>query len=65
MNDKGARTFLYALLIIFNVFLWTLLFAFQWEISLRIREVEYFGNQLFPVGIHIVPLPLIWGLCTS
>ena len=63
MNDKGARTFLYALLIIFNVFLWTLLFAFQWEISLRIREVEYFGNQLFPVGIHIVPLPLIYGVC--
>ncbi len=64
MRDKGTRTFLYALLIVINVFLWTLLAAFHWEISLRIREVEYFERQLFPVGIHIVPLPFIYGACT-
>jgi signal transduction histidine kinase len=63
MREKGTRTFIYALLIIFNAFLWTLLFAVQWEISLRVREVEYFERQLFPVGIHIVPLPVIYGIC--
>ncbi len=64
MRDRGTRTFLYTLLIVFNAFLWLLLIAFHWEISLRIREVEYFERQLFPVGIHVVPLPVIYAACT-
>jgi len=63
MREKGTRTLIYALLIIFNAFLWILLVAFHWELSLRIREVEYFERQLFPVGIHIVPLPVIYVIC--
>ncbi len=63
MREKGTRTVIYALLTIFNASLWTLLIAFHWELSLRTREVEYFERQLFPVGIHTVPLPVIYGIC--
>ena len=54
------RTLIYVLLIVINVFLWIMLVAFQWEVSLRAREVEYFEKQLFPIGIHTVPLPFIF-----
>jgi two-component system sensor histidine kinase HydH len=58
------RTFLWTLLGIFNAFLWLLLLAFHWEISLRSREVNYFGTQLFPLeGPKGVPLPVIYGVC--
>ena len=60
MDDLGPRALIYTLLVVFNVFLWVMLFAFQWEISLRAREVEYFERQLFPVSIHIVPLPVVY-----
>jgi two-component system nitrogen regulation sensor histidine kinase GlnL len=63
MKEKGTRILVYALLIVFNAFFWTLLVAFHWELSLRAREVEYFERQLFPVGIHTVPLPVIYGIC--
>lgn len=56
----GPRTMIYALLIVINAFLWIILIAFQWEVSLRAREVDYFGRQLFPLDIHIIPLPLIF-----
>jgi two-component system, NtrC family, nitrogen regulation sensor histidine kinase GlnL len=63
MKDGGSRAFLYALLLVFNVFLWIMLVAFRWEVSLRTREVEYFERQLFPIGIHIVPLPVVFTAC--
>lgn len=56
----GPRALIYTLLILINVLLWIMLVAFQLEVSLRTREVEYFERQLFPVGIHIVPLPVIF-----
>ena len=56
----GPRALIYTLLIVVNLLLWIMLFAFQLEVSLRAREVEYFERQLFPVGIHIVPLPFIY-----
>ena len=59
-EDVGPRVLIYALLLVINIFLWIMFFAFRWEISLRAREVEYFERQLFPVGIHIVPLPVIF-----
>lgn len=59
----SPRVFLYGLLIAFNAFLWLLLLAFQWEISLRAREVQYFGRYLFPLHSHVVPLPAIYAAC--
>ena len=59
LKTDGTRAFLYALLIIFNVLFWILLGVFRWEISLRMREVEYFETQLFPIGIHIIPVYVI------
>jgi PAS domain S-box-containing protein len=63
MKNAGSRTFIYTLLIIINLSLWIMLFAFQWEVSLRTREVEFFDKQLFPIGIHIVPLPVVFAVC--
>jgi signal transduction histidine kinase len=63
MKDGGSRAVLYALLLIFNICLWGMLAVFRWEVSLRTREVEYFERQLFPLGIHIVPLPVIVAAC--
>lgn len=54
------RMLIYILLVAFNTFLWLLLWAFNWEISLRAREVEYFGRQLFPIRSQVVPLPIIY-----
>ncbi len=59
----GSRAWIYALLVVFNGVLWTLLLAFRWEVSLRTREVEYFDRQLFPVGIHVVPMAAVVALC--
>jgi signal transduction histidine kinase len=58
------RIFLWTLLGIFNAFLWLLLLAFHWEITLRSREIHYFGTQLFPLHALGVPLWLIYGVCT-
>jgi two-component system nitrogen regulation sensor histidine kinase GlnL len=59
-----SRIFLWSLLGIFNAFLWLLLLAFHWEISLRAREVRYFGTQLFPVKPpQGVPLQAIYAAC--
>ena len=58
------RIFLWTLLGIFNAFLWLLLLAFHLEISLRAREVRYFGTQLFPLQAPKgVPLYVIYGSC--
>ncbi len=57
------RIFLWTLLGIFNVFLWLLLLAFHWEISMRARERNYFGTQLFPINAQAVPLPVIYSVC--
>jgi len=57
------RIFLWTLLGVFNVVLWLLLLAFHWEISIRAREVQYFGTQLFPVYAQAVPLPAIYSAC--
>jgi signal transduction histidine kinase len=57
------RIFLWALLGIFNAFLWLLLLAFHWEITLRAREIHYFGTQLFPLRTQWVPLPVIYTVC--
>ena len=62
-GSSSPRAFLYGLLVAFNALLWLVLLAFHWEISLRAREVEYFGRQLFPVGQQVVPLPLIYAAC--
>ena len=59
----SPRVFLYGLLVAFNALLWLLLLAFQWEISLRAREVQYFGRYLFPPHSQVVPLPLIYAAC--
>ncbi len=60
----APRIFLWTLLVVFNAFLWLLLVAFHWEISLRAREVHYFGRQLFPVQAPKgVPLPVIYTAC--
>ncbi len=56
------RIFLWILLGIFNVFLWLLLLAFHWEISMRARENNYFGTKLFP-NAQAVPLPVIYSVC--
>jgi two-component system nitrogen regulation sensor histidine kinase GlnL len=56
------RIFLWTLLGIFNIVLWLLLLAFHWEISIRAREVHYFGTKLFPVG-QAVPLWVIYSAC--
>jgi signal transduction histidine kinase len=58
-----SQIFLWTLLGVFNVFLWYLLLAFHWEISMRAREVHYFGTQLFPVYAQGVPLPVIYTAC--
>ena len=59
-----SRIFLWILLGVFNAVLWLLLLAFHWEISLRVREVRYFGHQLFPIQEQIVPLAVIYAACT-
>jgi signal transduction histidine kinase len=59
----SPRAYLYGLLAAFNALLWLLLLAFHWEISLRAREVQYFGKQLFPLSAHAVPLSLIYAAC--
>ena len=59
------RIFLWSLLIVFNAFLWILLMAFHWEISLRAREVAYWGTQLFPVQPpRGVPLWVVYTVCS-
>ncbi len=58
-----TRIFIYALLIAFNAYLWLLLWAFQWQISLRAREVQYFGRYLFPIRAQVIPLPAIYASC--
>jgi two-component system nitrogen regulation sensor histidine kinase GlnL len=63
VKDAGSRAFIYALLLIFNIFLWIMIVAFKWEVSLRAREVEYFERQLFPIGIQIIPFPFIFAAC--
>jgi signal transduction histidine kinase len=62
-ESMSPRVFLYGLLVAFNAFLWLLLLAFQWEISLRAREVQYFGRYLFPPHSQVVPLPVIYAAC--
>jgi signal transduction histidine kinase len=62
-ESASPRIFLYGLLVAFNAFLWLLLLAFQWEISLRAREVQYFGRYLFPLHSHVVPLSVIYAAC--
>jgi signal transduction histidine kinase len=57
------RIFLWILLAVINVLLWLLLLAFHWELSLRSREVSYFGTQLFPLRTQPVPLPYIYAAC--
>ncbi len=57
------RIFLWVLLAVFNALLWLLLLAFHWELSLRSREVSYFGTQLFPLRAQPVPLPYIYAAC--
>jgi len=57
------RIVLWTLLGLFNALLWLLLIAFHWEISLRAREVSYFGSQLFPTQVQPVPLPAIYIVC--
>jgi signal transduction histidine kinase len=57
------RIFLWTLLGVFNIVLWLLLLAFHWEISIRAREVHYFGTRLFPVYAQAVPLPVIYSAC--
>lgn len=59
----SPRAFLYGLLAAFNALLWLLLLAFHWEISLRAREVHYFGKQLFPLRAQAVPLSAIYAAC--
>ena len=59
-----SRIFLWVLLGVFNAVLWLLLLAFNWQISLRVREVRYFDRQLFPIQTQIVPLPVIYAACT-
>jgi signal transduction histidine kinase len=62
-NRPIPRIFLWALLGVFNAFLWLLLLAFHWEITLRSREIHYFGTQLFPLHAQGVPLPVIYAVC--
>jgi signal transduction histidine kinase len=59
----SPRAFLYGLLTAFNALIWLLLWAFHWEISLRAREVHYFGKQLFPLRAQAVPLSWIYAAC--
>ena len=60
---SSSRAFLYGIVIAINVLLWILLVAFHWEVSLRAREVAYYGRQLFPLRSQAVPLPVIYGAC--
>jgi signal transduction histidine kinase len=62
-RSTSPRALLYTLLVAFNALLWLLLWAFHWEISLRAREVQYFGRQLFPIRSQVVPLPAIYASC--
>jgi signal transduction histidine kinase len=59
----SPRAILYGLLAAFNTLIWLLLGAFHWEISLRAREVHYFGKQLFPLRAQAVPLSMIYAAC--
>jgi len=45
----ASRIFLWTLFGVSNAFLWLVLLAFHWEVSLRAREVYYFGSHLFPL----------------
>ncbi len=60
VSGGGTRALLYGMLIAFNLLLWILLWAFHWEVSLRAREAEYFGRQLFPIRRQVVPVPVIY-----
>lgn len=60
---SGTRVVLYTLLAAFNASIWLLLAAFQWQISLRAREIAYFDRYLFPIHKQIVPLPVIYVVC--
>jgi PAS domain S-box-containing protein len=60
---SGTRIVLYTLLAAFNAFIWLLLAAFRWQISLRAREIAYFDRYLFPIHQQIVPLPVIYVVC--
>jgi signal transduction histidine kinase len=62
-SSPNTRIFLYGLLAAFNAFLWLLLLAFRWQISLRAREIEYFGKHLFPIRTQLVPLAVIYAAC--
>ena len=60
----ASRIFLWTLLAVFNAFLWLMLLAFHWEISLRAREVHYFGTQLFPLQApRGLPLSVLYISC--
>ena len=60
----ASRIFLWTLLGIFNAFLWLMLLAFHWEVSLRAREVNYFGTQLFPLQApRGLPLSVLYASC--
>jgi two-component system nitrogen regulation sensor histidine kinase GlnL len=60
----ASRIFLWTLLGIFNAFLWLMLLAFHWEISLRARERQYFGTQLFPLQApRGLPLSVLYISC--
>jgi len=59
----NSRIFLYSIVIAVNVLLWILLVAFHLEVSLRAREVAYYGRQLFPLRSQAVPLAVIYGAC--
>ncbi len=63
MGKMSPRVFLYGLLVALNALSWLLLLAFHWEISLRVREAQYFGKYLFPLHSHVVPLPVIYAAC--
>ncbi len=62
-DTTAPRVFLWVLLGAFTSLLWLLLAAFHWEISLRSREIEYFGTRLFPAKAQVVPLPVIYAVC--
>ncbi len=60
-----SRIFLWTLLVVFNASLWVLLLGYHWEISMRAREVHYFGTQLFPLQTPKgLPLWLIYAACS-
>lgn len=58
-----SRIFLWSLLGVFNIALWVLVLMFHLEISLRAREIRYFGTQLFPAYSQAIPLSVIYAGC--